>query len=151
MRRDKITAYIPNDMAETLRRLAAIGNRSVSDMVEDAIGKAFSSAGRDAEHAALMARLDAIQRRLGVIQHGQETLFELCAHAARFAMSVTPEIGEADRAAFNARGTERFRNVVDAIVTRLSKGRSVWRDHFAVAATPPAAGAAASPAPRAAE
>ncbi len=46
-------------------------------------------------------------------------------------MSVTPEIAENEKAVFNARGAERFRSVIDAIVTRLGKGRSVWRDYFA--------------------
>jgi hypothetical protein len=129
--RDKITAYIPKDLAETLRRVAAIKDRSVSDIVKDAIAKAFTSTSREAEQAALMAKLDMISRELGVIERGPETHFELSAHAARFTMSVTPDIAEPDRIAFNARGAERFRNVVDAIVNRLGKGRSVWREHFA--------------------
>jgi hypothetical protein len=77
-----------------------------------------------------MARLEMITRRLGVIEKGQETHFELTAHATRFAMSVAPEIAEADRTALNARGAERFRNVLGAIASRLSTGRSVWREHF---------------------
>ncbi|MDZ4759869.1 MAG: hypothetical protein SGJ21_02195 [Alphaproteobacteria bacterium] len=129
--REKITAYIPKDLSDTLRRVAAVKDRSVSDIVEDAITKAFSNAGREAEQAALMARLDRIHRTLGVIEKGQETHFELSAHAARFTMSVTPEIVESEKVEFNARGAERFRSVIDAIVARLGKGRSVWREHFA--------------------
>ena len=78
-----------------------------------------------------MAKLDVIHRAIGVVEKGQETHFELSAHAARFAMSVSPEIAENERAVFNARGAERFRSVIEAITTRLGKGRSVWRDHFA--------------------
>jgi hypothetical protein len=129
--REKITSYIPRDLADTVKRVAALKDRSVSDIVEDAIIKSFSNAGREVEHAALMAKLDAIHRAIGVLEKGQETHFELSAHAARFTMSVTPEIGETEKTVFNARGSERFRSVIDAIVTRLSKGRSVWRDHFA--------------------
>jgi len=139
--REKITTYIPTDMADTLKRLAAVKGRSVSDIVEDAIAKAFSNAGRDVEHAALMAKLDVIHRALGVVEKGQETHFELTAHAARFTMSVTSEISENEKAVFNARGAERFRSVIDAIVNRLGRGRSVWRDHFAgegPASPPPA-------------
>lgn len=129
--REKITSYIPIDMAATLKRVAAVKGRSVSDIVEDAIAKSFSNAGRDVEHAALMAKLDLIHRVIGVIEKGQETHFELTAHAARFAMSVTSEISENEKVVFNARGAERFRNVIDAIINRLSRGRSVWRDNFA--------------------
>lgn len=129
--RAKITAYITQDLADALKRVAAIKDRSVSDIVEDAIASAFANAGREAEHAALMARLEMITRRLGVIEKGQETHFELTSHATRFAMSMAPEIPEADRSALNARGAERFRNVIDAIVARLSSGRSIWRERFA--------------------
>ncbi|MDP3736402.1 MAG: ribbon-helix-helix protein, CopG family [Hyphomonadaceae bacterium] len=131
MIRAKITAYIPQDLADTLRRVAAVRDRSVSDIVEEAIAKAFANSGREAEQAALMAKLDTIARKLGVLEKGQETHFELSAHAARFVMSVTPEVGEPEKVTFNARGAERFRNVIDAIVQRLAKGRSVWRDNFA--------------------
>lgn len=131
MSRAKITAYITPDLADALKRVAAIKDRSVSDIIEDAIASSFSQAGRDAEHAALMARLEGITRRLGVIEKGQETHFELSAHAARFAMSMAPDIPDADKATLNARGAERFRNVIGAIVSRLSSGRSVWREHFA--------------------
>ena len=137
MTRVKITARIHRDLHETLTRLAAVKDKSLSDVVEDAIIKAFSSAGRDAEHAVLVAKLDSVTRRLGVLQHGQETLFELTAHAARFSMSIAPDIPEGDRVSVNARGSERFRNVIEAIVKRLSGGRSVWREHFA--GTEPAA------------
>ncbi len=129
--REKITAYIPNDMAATLKRVAAVKGRSISDIVEDAIGKAFSHAGREVEQAALMAKLDLIHRAIGVVEKGQESHFELTAHAARFLMSVTSEISENEKVVFNARGAERFRTVIDAIVNRLARGRSVWRDHFA--------------------
>ena len=129
--REKITTYIPKDLADMLKRVAAVKDRSVSDVVEDAINKAFSNVGREVEHAALMAKLDVIHRAIGVVEKGQETHFELSAHAARFAMSVTPEIADNEKTVFNARGAERFRSVIDAIVTRLGRGRSVWRDHFA--------------------
>lgn len=129
--REKITTYIPKDLADTLKRVAAVKDRSVSDVVEDAINKAFSNIDRDVEHATVMAKLDVIHRAIGVVEKGQETHFELSAHAARFSMSVTPEIAENERAVFNARGAERFRSVIEAIVTRLGRGRSVWRDHFA--------------------
>jgi hypothetical protein len=138
MSRAKITAYITQDLADALKRVAAIKDRSVSDIIEDAIANAFTNAGRDAEHAALMARLEMISRKLGVIEKGQETHFELSAHAARFAMSVAPEIPEPDRPALNARGSERFRNVVSAMISRLAAGKSVWREHFVASAEPAA-------------
>lgn len=141
MVRAKITAYVPPDLADALKRVAAMKDRSVSDIVEDAIAKTLMGASRDAEHAALMTKLEAMQRRLGVIEHSQETLFEFTAHAARFSMSVAPDIPEADRANANARGAERFRGIIAAIVSRLGAGKSVWKDHFPISSHANGAGA----------
>ena len=143
MVRTKITARIPPDLADSLRRIAALKDRSVSDVVEDAIITAFADRS-EAEHAALTVKLDSIVRRLGVIEKSQETLFELSAHTARFAMSVAPEIPDMDRAALNARGSARFQNVIAAIVARLAGGKSVWKDHFSESApSQPSVGVAA--------
>lgn len=132
MVRQKITAYVPPDLADALKRVAAVKDRSVSDVVEDAVTRALTGVARDAEHAALMAKLDAVTRRLGVIERAQETLFEFTAHAARFSMSVAPDIADADRANANARGAERFRGLLNAIIGRLGAGKSVWRENFPI-------------------
>lgn len=136
MVRTKITARIPPDLADALRRVSALKDRSISDVVEDAIIRSFADRS-EAEHAALIVKLDQLSRRLGVIEKSQESLFELTAHAARFAMSVAPEVPDADRAMLNARGSSRFQNVMAAIVIRLSGGRSVWKEHFVESASVP--------------
>jgi hypothetical protein len=135
MARTKITAYVTPDILETLKRVAAVDDRSISDIIEDALARRFSDFRREAEHAALMAKLDQVTRRLGVIEKGQETHFELTAQTARFTLSVAPEIQEADRVSLNARGAERFRNILAAIVARLSSGHSAWRETLAAQQT----------------
>jgi hypothetical protein len=45
-------------------------------------------------------------------------------------MSVSPDIPEMDKADVNARGSERFRNVIAAMVAKLRTGRSILRDQF---------------------
>lgn len=131
MARTKITAYVTPDLADTVRRVAAIDDRSVSDIIEDSLARRFADAGREAEHAALMAKLDQLQRRLRVIEMGQETHFELTAQATRFAMSLAPDIAEVDRLALDARGAARLRNLLAAIIGRLSSGHSIWREALA--------------------
>jgi hypothetical protein len=133
MARTKITARLNANLADALSRVARIDDRSVSDVVEDAVSRYFERAHSEAEHHALMAKLDRLSLRLGSIERNQETLFELTAHVTRFAMSVAPEIPERDKPAVNARGSERFRNVIAAIVSRLASGKSVWRENFAAA------------------
>jgi hypothetical protein len=137
MVRTKITARIPPELADAVRRFSAMKDRSVSDVVEEAIIRSFAERSQT-EHAALVVMLDQLSRRLGVIEKSQESLFELTAHAARFTMSVAPEIADADRAMLNARGSSRFQNVMAAIAIRLSGGKSVWKEHFVEAASGPA-------------
>ena len=141
MARTKITAYVTPDVADAIKRLAAITDRSMSDIIEDAISRRLSDTGREAEHAALVAKLDHLARRLARMEAAQETHFELSAQSARFAMSVAPDIPEGDRQALNARGGERLRNLLALIVTRLAAGRSTWRE--AIANSPAGSGEAA--------
>jgi len=128
MARTKITAYVTPDIAETLRRLAAIDDRSMSDIVEDAILRRLGNAGREAEHAALMARLDQVGRALRRIELGQEMHAELTAQASRFALSIAPEIPEADLPTLEARGSDRLRNILSIVIARLAADRSVCRE-----------------------
>ncbi len=128
MARTKITAYVTPDVADTVKRLAAIEDRSMSDIIEDAILHRLSGAGREAEHAALMARLDQHGRALRRIELGQDTHFELTAQASRFALSVAPEIPEADLPTLEARGSDRLRNILSIVIARLAADRSVCRE-----------------------
>lgn len=131
MARIKITVYVTPDVADTLKRLAATDNRSMSDLIENAVTHRLLDMGREADHAVLVAKLDQMTRRLGVIEKGVESNFELMAHAARFSMSVAPDISDAQMPAVSARGAERFRSVLAAIAARLSSGRSFWRESLA--------------------
>lgn len=148
MARTKVTAYVTPDLAEAIKRVAAVQDVSVSDLVEDAIAKSLHAARGEAEHAALMVKLENVQRRLSVIERSQETLFELTAHAARFSMSMAPDVQPSERLHINTRGAERFANVIDAIIKRLGAGKSVWKDHFPLygdAKSPSSAASAAQP------
>ena len=136
MPRAKITAYVNQDLVAAMRRLAVHQGRSSSDVLEDAVHRFFDATRREGEHHALMARLDRIMARLALIEHGQETLFELTAHTTRFVMSVSPDIPEMDKADVNARGSERFRNVIAAMVAKLRTGRSILRDQFGPISAP---------------
>ena len=128
MARTKITAYVTPDVAETVKRLAAIDDRSMSDVIEDAILHRIGNAGRDAEHAALMARLDQFGRALRRIELGQDTHFELTAQTGRFALSVAPDIPEADLPTLEARGSDRLRNILSIVIARLAADSSVCRE-----------------------
>lgn len=128
MARIKITVYVTPDLGDAIKRLAAAEDRSMSDVMEDAVMRRLSELGREAEHAAIMSKFDQVMRRLGVIEKGVESHFELTAHTARFSMSVAPDIPENQLVAVNARGAERFRSILGAITARLSSGRSFWRE-----------------------
>ncbi len=131
MSRPRVTASVPPALFDAIRRAAIIEDRSVSDLVEDAIARYFDGAHRDAEHHAILAKLQRLTQRLASLEQGVETHFELTCHATKFVMSVTPDISQKDSLALNSRGSERFRNTIAAIIARLGSGRSVWRESFA--------------------
>lgn len=128
MARIKITAYVTPDVADTLKRIAAIEDRSISDIMEDALVRRLADAGRDAEHAALMVVLDRMAHRLGMIERGQHTHFELSAQASRFLLSVAPEISAADRPTLSTRGADRFRNVMSLVLAKLATGEGTLQE-----------------------
>ena len=128
MARTKITAYVTPDIADTLQRVAIIEDRSQSDLVEDAIVRRFAGAVREAEHAALMARLDGLMRRLSSLESAQERQFEFLAQSVRFFLSMAPGIPAEDHATLSARGAERLHNLLSVVTSRLGSGRSVLRE-----------------------
>jgi uncharacterized protein (DUF1778 family) len=130
MARCKITAYVTPDIAETLKRVAAIDDRSVSDIVEDAIMQKLMASDRGAEQAAIVASLGQVTRRLTAVERNLETHFELAAQSTRFVLSVTPEIPEADRASWSARGRDRLNNMLSVVIAKLAGGRSTLQDTY---------------------
>lgn len=130
MSRTKITAYVTPDIAETLKRVAAIDDRSVSDIVEDAIVQKLMATDRGAQQAAIIASLGQVTRRLTAVERNLETQFELSAQSTRFLLSVTPEIPEADRATWSARGRDRLNNMLSVVVAKLAGGRSTLQDTY---------------------
>ena len=141
MARCKITAYVTPDIAETLKRVATIDDRSVSDVIEDAIIRRLMDTGRDAEQAAIIASLNQVSRRLASIERNLETQFELSAQSARFMLSIAPEIPEADRASWSARGRSRLEKMISAVIARLASGRSTLQAAY----NPPERDAAQQP------
>lgn len=130
MARAKITAYVTPDIAETLKRVAAIDDRSMSDIIEDAIIHHLSAKDRGAAQAALMQSLGQISRRLTSVERNLETHFELSAQAARFLLSVTPDIPEADRVRWSARGRERIANMLSLVIAKVTAGRTTLQDAY---------------------
>lgn len=130
MSRSKITAYVTPDIAETLKRVAAIEDRSISDVVEDAIMQKLMATGHGADQAAIIASLGQVTRRLTAVERNLETTFELTAQATRFVLSVTPEIPEADRTGWSVRGRDRLNNMLSVVISKLVIGRSTLQDAY---------------------
>ena len=130
MSRCKITAYVTPDIAETLKRVAVIESRSVSDIVEDAIVQKLMATDRGAQQAAIIASLVQVTRRLTAVERNLETQFELSAQSTRFLLSVTPEIPEADRVSWSVRGRDRLNNMLSVVIAKLAGGRSTLQDTY---------------------
>jgi hypothetical protein len=131
MRRKPLSVTVPEAILEGVRRTSDVQGRKVSDIVEDALSLYLRHTDPDLGHGAVLSALDRIHSRLTRLERAQETHFELTAHAARFSMGLAPDIPEYDEPALRSRGARRLSEVMTAIITRLSGGRSLWRSTLA--------------------
>ena len=131
MRRKPLSVTVPEAIREGVRRTSDIQGRKVSDIVEDALSLYLRHTDPELGHGAVLSSLDRIHMRLTRVERAQEAHFELTAHAARFSMGLAPEIPEYDEPALRSRGARRLSEVMTAIITRLSGGRSLWRSTLA--------------------
>lgn len=131
MRRRPLSVTVPEAILEGVRRTSDIQGRKASDIVEDALSLYLRHTDPDLGHGAVLASLDRIHTRLTRLERAQETHFELTAHAARFTMGLAPDIPAYDEPALRSRGARRLSEVMTAIITRLSGGRSLWRSTLA--------------------
>lgn len=128
--REKITTYIPTDMAATLKRVAAVKGRRFPTLSRTPLRDPSAMPGEKSSTPPLWP-----SSTRSIAQSASSRKDRRRVSSCRRMPPGRDERHARDRRQtkrqINARGAERFRSVVDAIITRLGKGRSVWRDHFA--------------------
>ena len=117
--------YLPADLSKALDQLALRTRRPKSEIVRAAVAAFLSPDGAERTEAAMLRRLDRIVRHIERVEHQSKVSVEALAIFIRAWLTATPRLPEADRAAAQAVGQERYTDFLDALTRRLSSGRSL--------------------------
>jgi hypothetical protein len=129
MARTQLTAYVPADLADAVKRVAAADDRSISDIIEDALIQRLLVQGLASEQAAIMAKLQHLDRRLAAMWRIQEALHEFFVQQEFVSMRQEElSSGSIDPAEASRLARERLRERLLHQMGKITEGRSVWQN-----------------------
>ena len=126
--RDRMNVYFPPELLRQIADLADRKKLSRSAIVEAAVASFLSPDGADKREAAFTRRLDRLSRQVQRIERNLDVTAETLALFVRFWLTTTPAVPEAQQAAAQAKGRERFEGFVATLGRRLAKGTSFTRE-----------------------
>lgn len=124
----RLSVYLDHDIMEALANFADRRDRSRSLVAEAAIASFLSPDGDEQREAALIKRLDQIDRRLARLERDTGIGVEMIAMFVRFWLSNSPPPPEAERAALRRQGGDRYDAFMAALGRRLAKGPKVRQE-----------------------
>lgn len=110
----------------TLRQIAELATRrrvTRSAIIEAAVASFMSPDGPDRLEAALSRRLDRLTRQADRLERNVAIGNEAVALHVRLWLTNTAQLPEAQQAAANAKGRERYDRFLEALGRRVAKGR----------------------------
>lgn len=117
--------------AELLNRLEAYAERrgvSKSMIAEAAVASFLSPDAAERQEAALVRRLDRLNRHADRLERDVGIGIEMLALFVRFWLTATPALPESAQAAARAKGRERYGAFVESLGRRLATGRAFSRE-----------------------
>ena len=117
--------------AELLKRLEAYAERrgvSKSMIAEAAVASFLSPDAAERQEAALVRRLDRLNRHADRLERDVGIGIEMLALFVRFWLTATPALPESAQAAARAKGRERYGAFVESLGRRLATGRAFSRE-----------------------
>jgi len=118
----QISAYLDQDVMKMLSDYAARRDLSQSLVVEAAIASFLSPDADERREAAIIKRLDQIDRRMTRLDRDLGISVETLAIFVRFWLATTPALPEPAAQAARAKAGERYDAFVTALGRRLAKG-----------------------------
>jgi len=122
--------YLPPDLAKELDKTAARMRRPKSEIVRAAVASFLSPDGAERTEAALLRRLDRMNRHIERIEREAQVSNEALAIFIRTWLGTTPIVSSADQAAVQVLGQKRYASFLDALSRRLSSGPSLADQAF---------------------
>ena len=123
----RIGVYLSEQMAARLAAAARRSGTSKSALVEAALAQ-FLGADDDTNDLPVDRRLSQMSRQLEELDRGLRIVNETVALQARFHLTVTPVIPEADQRAACVLGSERFDELAAQVGRRVQLGTSLMQE-----------------------
>lgn len=122
--------YLPADLAKALDQLAIRTRRPKSEIVRAALASFMSPDGAERTEAALLRRLDRMNKHMERLEREAQVGNEALAIFIRTWLGATPVVSAADEPATRALGQKRYGNFIQALNRRLSSGASLSHQAF---------------------
>ncbi|WP_221152660.1 CopG family transcriptional regulator [Rhizobium binae] len=129
-RKQRLSVYLEPDLKRKLSDFADRRDQSTSLIAEAAIASFLSPDADERKEAALIRRLDRIERHFQRLQRDVEITSETLALFVRFWLNATPPIPEESQAAARAIGAARFDQFVEALGRRLAGAKRLKEEMF---------------------
>lgn len=122
--------YLPADLAKALDHLSIRTRRPKSEIVRAALASFMSPDGAERTEAALLRRLDRMNKHMERLEREAQVGNEALAIFIRTWLGATPVVSAADEPATRALGQKRYGNFIQALNRRLSSGASLSDQAF---------------------
>ena len=122
--------YLPADLSKALDQLATRTRRPKSEIVRAAVAAFLSPDGAERTEAAMVRRLDRMNRHMERIERDAQVSSEALAIFIRAWFTSTPPVSADDLPAARAIGSQRFGNFMAALTRRLTNGPTLADQAF---------------------
>ena len=127
-KKTQISVYLDPDVMAMLVDYAARRDQSQSMIAEAAIASFLSPDDAERREAALVKRLDQIDRRMSRLERDVGISVETLAIFIRFWLATTPALPEPAAHAARAKAAERYESFIVALGRRLAKGTKLRQE-----------------------
>lgn len=125
MERERYSVRLPPDLLRRLEERAVSKRVGRAQIVELAIRTYLSPDGADQLEAALVRRLDRLNRQLDRMERHIAISNETLALFVRFWLTHVPPLPDSAQAAAQAKGKQRYERFIEAVGRRLARGKSL--------------------------
>lgn len=126
--KSRLSVYLEPALLDQLEAYADRRGFSKSMIAEAAVASFLSPDAAERQEAALVRRLDRLNRHADRLERDVGIGIEMLALFVRFWLTATPPLPEAAQAAARAKGRERYGAFVESLGRRLATGRAFTRE-----------------------
>ena len=127
-KKQRLSVYLEPDIMKALAAHAARRGHSLSLIAEAGIASFLSPDAAERQEAAIVKRLDQLDRRLARLERDLGISVETLAIFVRFWLTTTPSLPEPAAQAARAKAGERYEAFVAALGRRLATGPKLHQE-----------------------